>query len=481
MQLFFYFTGPMSLMPHIIKLSLISTCFFAIFLLPSDFIPIANITQEQQRVLAVFLMATMLWVSEAVPAYATSLLILGLLSITVSDTSPFFLREGLDPETMLSYRDILSSLAAPVVVLFLGGFFIAIAATKYKLDINLARVLLKPVGSAYHKVMLGLMAITAFFSMFMSNTATTAMMLTLLTPLLAHVDTKDNGVKAMILAVPIAANIGGIGTPIGTPPNAIAFRYLTGEYAITFGQWMLFAIPMAVALVLLAWVILRKLYPGNIKELAVKIDSTFERSPKAYLVYATTAATVLLWTTSNLHGVNSYTVALLPVIVFSLSGIINTNDIRQINWDVLWLIAGGIALGYALEKSGLARAVVETIPFDAMGTFTVLFLMAVVSMVMATFMSNTATANLLMPIAVSVATVLSGLENYGGISLMVICVALSASMGMALPISTPPNALAHATGMVNSRDFIKTGKFISTIGVVIIFSVITLLGILGYF
>lgn len=119
--------------------------------------------------------------------------------------------------------------------------------------------MLKPIGSDYKKVMLGLMGITAFFSMFMSNTATTAIMFTLLTPLLANIDTTDNGVKGIILAAPNAANIGGIGTPIGTPPNAIAFRYLTAEHAITFGEWMLFAIPMAVGLIMVAWVLLRKL------------------------------------------------------------------------------------------------------------------------------------------------------------------------------------------------------------------------------
>ncbi|WP_299735453.1 SLC13 family permease [uncultured Endozoicomonas sp.] len=184
-------------MPPVIKLLLITATFLGLFFLPPEFIPIAGISIEQQRVLAIFIVATLLWVSEAVPAYATSLLILGMLSITVSNTSPYFLRAALDPESMLSYKEILSSLAAPVVVLFLGGFFIAIAATKYKLDINLARVLLKPIGRDYKKVMLGLMAITAFFSMFMSNTATTAMMLTLLTPLLADVDTKDNGAKGV--------------------------------------------------------------------------------------------------------------------------------------------------------------------------------------------------------------------------------------------------------------------------------------------
>lgn len=463
------------------KLVLIAFVFIVLFFLPISFIPIDGVNPSSQRVLAIFVLATLLWVSEAVPAYATSLLILGLLILTASDSSPFILRASLPPEAILSYREIMASLAAPVVVLFLGGFFIAIAATKYKLDINLARILLKPIGSDYKMVMLALMGITAVFSMFMSNTATTAMMLTLLAPILHNINSSDLGTKGLIMAVPVAANIGGTGTPIGTPPNAIAFRYLTGEYSVTFGEWMMFAIPMAMGLILLAWVILRKLYPTGINEISVKIDSTFETSQKAYLVYGTIAATILLWVTSNLHGVNSNSVALLPVIVFSLSGIINTNDIKQINWDVLWLIAGGIALGYGLEKSGLASAFVHSIPFDALSPFIVLLLMSVVAMFMATFLSNTATANLLMPIAVSIATSLDSFDPYGGLSMMVICVALSASMGMSLPISTPPNALAHATGLVKSHDFIKSGRIISPLGVLIIFTLIMALGVTGYF
>ena len=463
------------------KLALIGTLFLILFFIPVEMIPISGITVSGQRVMAIFVLATLLWVTELVPAYATSLTILGLLCIATSNSAPFLLKEALEPEYMLSYSQIMSSLAAPVVILFMGGFFIAIAATKYKLDINMARVLLQPIGSDYAKVMLGLMGITAIFSMFMSNTATTAMMLTLLTPLLKSMDHSDLGVKGMIMSVPIAANVGGIGTPIGTPPNAIAFRYLTGEYSMSFGNWMLFAIPLAAILIMISWVLLRRAYPTGIDEINLEIDSEFEQSRDAYIVYGTTAATILLWITSSLHGVNSYTVALLPVIVFSLCGIITTEDIKQINWDVLWLIAGGIALGYGLEQSGLASAVVHSIPFDSMGIVVVLFMLSIVAMVMATFMSNTATANLLMPIAVSIATVLSGLEAYGGLSVVVICVALSASMGMSLPISTPPNALAHATGMVGSKDFIKMGKFVSTIGVLMIFACVVALGSIGYF
>ena len=244
---------------------------------------------------------------------------------------------------------------------------------------------------------------------------------------------------------------------------------------------MLFAIPMAMGLILVAWILLRKLYPTGIKEISVQIESSFNTSAKACIVYITLRSYGAVMGNFQYPRHQSYTVALLPVITFSLTGIINTSDIKQINWDVLWLIAGGIALGYGLEKSGLARAFVQSIPFDALGTFVVLFMMAIVAMVMATFMSNTATANLLMPIAVSIATAMSGFDAYGGLSMMVICVALSASMGMSLPISTPPNALAHATGLVNSRDFIRTGRIISPIGVITIFSVVIALGLAGYF
>ena len=460
---------------------MIVSVFLLLLSLPQGFIPLPGLTLAGQRVLAIFALAVMLWVSEIVPAYSTSLLIIGLLILGTTGSSPSFIREALPAEELLSYKAILSCLAAPVVILFLGGFFIAIASTKYRLDINIARVILKPIGTDFRRLQFGLMALTAFFSMFMSNTATTAMMLTLLTPLLKNADRTDLSVKGMILAVPIAANIGGIGTPIGTPPNAIAFRYLTGELGVSFGDWMMFAIPLAVVLVMFAWWLLGMVFRGNTKTLEIDIDSTFERTPKAFLVYATIALTIILWVTSSLHGINSYTVALLPVIVFTLSGIVNTEDLKEINWGVLWLISGGIALGYALDKTGLARSLVSSVPLEGFSALAVLFVLACISSVMATFMSNTATANLLMPIAATIAGTLHGLDSLGGVTLVVITVALSASMGMSLPISTPPNALAHATGMVQSKDFIRAGKFVTPAGVVAIFGTVVALGTLGYF
>ena len=123
-------------------------------------------------------------------------------------------------------KSIFGTFADPIIILFLGGFFLADAATKFRLDVNLARVLLKPFGTNPKYVLLGLMSVTAVFSMFMSNTATAAMMLALLTPVLALFKPEDRGRAAFALCIPIGANVGGIGTPIGTPPNAIALKYM---------------------------------------------------------------------------------------------------------------------------------------------------------------------------------------------------------------------------------------------------------------
>ena len=150
--------------------------------------------------------------------------------------------------TLIDYKDIIGTFASPIIILFLGGFFLAMAATKYRLDQNLAKLLLKPFGENPKMVMMGLMIITAIFSMFMSNTATTAMMLSILMPVLAVFLPGDSGKIGFTFAIPVAANIGGIGTPIGTPPNAVALKYLTGDHLITFGQWMIFAVPYVIAL-----------------------------------------------------------------------------------------------------------------------------------------------------------------------------------------------------------------------------------------
>ncbi|MDN3679743.1 SLC13 family permease [Vibrio tapetis subsp. quintayensis] len=454
-----------------------------ILLMPLSAFPFEGITIIQQRVIAIFLLAALCWVFEPIPIYATSVVIIVLELLLLSDKGLIFFRYAQDEAhfgNLLKYSDIMATFASPIIMLFLGGFFLAMAATKYRLDVNLARVLLRPFGSQPKYVMLGLMLITGIFSMFMSNTATTAMMLSILTPVIAVFGPKDPGRIAFALCVPVAANIGGIGTPIGTPPNAIALKYLVGDNLITFGEWMVFGVPFVIVMMALAWFLIKHLYPAQQQNIDLNIKGKFLKTPKAITVYIVFAGTILLWLMGSSHGMNSYTVALIPVAIFSLTGIINKEDLKKISWDVLWLVSGGIALGLALDKTGLARLVVHSIPFDAYSPYVVLFGAAFLCLLMANFMSHTATANLLMPIMAALGASMVSLAPLGGEMTLILVVTFAASLGMSLPISTPPNALAHATGNVESSQMARVGIVLGVVGVLLSFVMVWVLHSVGH-
>lgn len=454
-----------------------------ILLMPLSAFPFDGLTIIQQRVIAIFLLAALLWVFEPIPIYATSvvIIVLELLMLSNKGLILFRLNES-QPEfgQLLKYSDIMATFASPIIMLFLGGFFLAMAATKYRLDVNLARVLLKPFGQNPKYVMLGLMLITGVFSMFMSNTATTAMMLSILAPVIAVFGPKDPGRIAFALCIPVAANIGGIGTPIGTPPNAIALKYLVGDNLITFGEWMAFGVPFVVVMMALSWFLICSLYKADQQRIELTIKGKFLKTPKALVVYITFAATILLWLVGDLHGMNSYTVALIPVAVFSVTGIISKEDLKKISWDVLWLVSGGIALGLALDKTGLAALVVHSIPFGDFSPYVVLFGAALLCLLMANFMSHTATANLLMPIMAALGASMTSLSALGGEVTLILVVTFAASLGMSLPISTPPNALAHATGYVQSNQMARVGIVLGLVGVLLSFVMVAALNVVGF-
>ncbi|CCN49314.1 putative SODIUM/DICARBOXYLATE COTRANSPORTER [Vibrio nigripulchritudo MADA3029] len=454
-----------------------------VLIMPLSAFPFEGMTILQQRVVAIFLLAALCWVLEPIPIYATSVVIIVLELLLLSDKGLIFFRlDAGQPHfgELLKYSDIMATFASPIIMLFLGGFFLAMAATKYRLDVNLARVLLKPFGSNPKNVMLGLMLITGVFSMFMSNTATTAMMLSILAPVIAVFGLNDPGRIAFALSIPVAANIGGIGTPIGTPPNAIALKYLSGENMISFGEWMTFGVPFVIVMMALAWVLIGRLYPADEQHINLKIKGKFLKTPKAITVYIVFALTILLWLMGSAHGMNSYTVALIPVAVFSLTGIINKEDLKKISWDVLWLVSGGIALGLALDKTGLASLVVHSIPFDSFSPYIVLLGAAFLCLLMANFMSHTATANLLMPIMAALGTSMATLAPLGGEVTLILVVTFAASLGMSLPISTPPNALAHATGNVATNQMAKVGVILGLVGVVLSFVLVWVLNLSGF-
>ena len=393
----------------------------------------------------------------------------------------------LELTNLTQQKSIFATFADPIIILFLGGFFLADAATKFRLDINLARVLLKPFGTNPKYVLLGLMSVTALFSMFMSNTATAAMMLALLTPVLALFKPEDRGRAAFALCIPIGANVGGIGTPIGTPPNAIALKFMQENgWNVTFGDWMMFGIPFVVIMLLIGWVILIKMFPIDQKalDLAKEMKGKFMTTPKAWVVYITFIVTILLWVVpKQYHGLDANSVAIIPIAVFSVTGVITAKDLRAMSWDVLWLVAGGFALGVALGETKLANDLINSIPFAEWDSLALIVGSSLICLFMATFMSHTATAALLMPIMASVAAgmVAGGSMDAPGAIGLLVTIAFASSLGMALPISTPPNAMAYATGHIEQKGMAISGTILCLIGLALSIGLMYLLGAVGFF
>ena len=470
---------------QIIKLALATILFFVLWFLPTTTLGLPNISVVEHRVIAIFILALVLWFTEAIPSWTTSILIVVVLLLTCSDQAIILLQEG-GKEAFkgiaLSHKTIMGSFADPTIMLFLGGFVIAIMASKMGIDAQLARVLLAPFGKKSKIVLLGFLLVTGVFSMFISNTATAAMMLTFMAPILRQLPADDKGRTALILAIPIGANIGGMGTPVGTPPNAIALKYLneTLGFNIGFFDWAIIMMPFAIFLLLFAWFILTKIFPFKNEEIHLKIEGETAKGPQLTISYITIALTILLWLTDKVTGINANTVAMIPIAIFCVSGLFGKNDLKEIDWDVIWLVAGGFALGTALDKSGLAKHLVEAIPFAEWSPLVVIIGAGLLCWFFSNIISNTATAALIIPVMVAVGTGMgSVLEPFGGILTLILGVTLAASLAMILPVSTPPNAIAFSTGMVDVKNMRTMGVIMGVVGLILAFTMLIIIGKAG--
>ncbi|EJX01752.1 transporter, divalent anion:Na+ symporter (DASS) family protein [gut metagenome] len=471
-------------MARCIKLAIAMTVALVLWFLPIDSYGIEGLTIIEQRLISIFIFATLMWIFEAIPAWTTSVLIVVLLLLSVSDSSLWLFTENIPAEELgkvVKYKSIMHCFADPIIMLFIGGFILAIAATKSGLDVLLARVMLQPFGTQSRYVLLGFILVTAVFSMFLSNTATAAMMLTFLTPVLKALPADGKGKIGLAMAIPVAANIGGMGTPIGTPPNAIALKYLNDPEGLNlnigFGEWMSFMLPYTIVVLFIAWFILLRLFPFKQKNIELKIEGKAKKDWRSIVVYITFAITVLLWMFDKFTGVNSNVVAMIPVAVFCVTDIITKRDLEEISWSVLWMVAGGFALGVALQETGLAKHMIEAIPFDTWPPVLMIVGSGLICYTMANFISHTATAALLVPIlAIAGSSMRENLSSLGGVETLLIGVAIGSSLAMILPISTPPNALAHATGMIEQKDMEKVGIIMGVIGLVLGYSMLVILG-----
>ena len=485
---YFSFCGHPMNVKRCVSFLIVCLITFALALVPTSFFGVDSQTLEpiftltQQRVIAIFVFTALMWILEVIPTWTTSVVAIVAILLTTSNKGLAFLITKENVGSLTHYKDIMAAFADPVIMLFLGGFVLAFAATKVGLDVQLAKVMLKPFGKNPKTVLLGVLLVIGVFSMFMSNTATAAMMLTFLTPVLATLPKDGGGRISLALAIPIAANIGGMGTPIGTPPNAIALGALNeAGFEINFLDWMLRMVPFVLVMLLIAWVLLMKLYPFKAKTIELKIEPGDVRATpfQKYVVWVTFAFTIILWVFESVFKVNSNIVAMIPFAVFSATGILKARDLDKINWSVLWMVAGGFALGTALNQTGLAANLIKHIPFTDWNAIVVMLVGGLICYFLSNFISNSASANLVVPILIVVGTAMKGIPSFealGGVPAMIIGVAIAASLAMCLPVSTPPNALAHSTGMITTRQMTTVGIIMGVIGLTLGYLMLIFIG-----
>ena len=470
-------------MKNKIALGIVLALTIFLWAVPTEFFGIEGLTPVMQRTIAIFVFTALMWIVEVIPTWTTSVVSMVIMLLTISNKGlGFMIYDGAG--TMVDYKSIMAAFADPVIMLFLGGFVLAIAASKVGLDVAIARFLLKPFKKPKW-VLLAFLLIIGFFSMFMSNTATAAMMLTFLAPVLATLPKDEKGKIGLALAIPIAANLGGMGTPIGTPPNAIALGALQNAgIEIDFLSWMIRMVPYVLIMLFLAWVLLLLMFPFKTDRIELNIEGNSNASKRDKIIVSITfVITILLWMLEGVLGISSNIVALIPFAVFTATGVFSRDDLKEIDWSVLWMVAGGFALGTALNKTGLAAALINAVPFASWNLLVVMIAGGLICWILSNFISNSAAANLIVPILAVVGTALlddptasSSFIALGGLKSLIVGVAMCASLAMILPISTPPNALAHSTGIINTKQMAIVGVVVGVAGIVLAYLMLVLIG-----
>lgn len=418
----------------------------------------ASFTKVQNYVLFLLFFAISLWVTEAIPPFSVSILIVGFLVFVMGKSEAY---------DAIQY---LQTWSDSVIWLFLGGFFLAEAMKKTKLDLLLLKAVLPKFGNNPVYVLWGLMLVTAIMSMLMSNTATTAMMIATISPLFTRLNESSNLSKALLLGIP-AASVGGMGTIIGSAPNAIAVGALEKlGHPISFLEWMMVGTPLALILLFIFWRVLVKKYEINKTE---SLDFSFlQETPAIHsnrveflhkiIVLVILAVTLFCWLMSKWIGIPVAAASGIPIVGLTITGVLSEKDIRQLPWDTLMLVAGGLALGLAIEEQRIAAHFVEQISHIQVSFIMLLSLFGFITVILSNFMSNTAATTILIPMGVSLLAMVGGNDIHPMILPLVI--GLSASCALFLPVSTPPNAIAFSTGLIKQSEFRLGGVIIGFLG-----------------
>ena len=448
-----------------------------------EYQPLVN----SRSAVTILTVVAILWFSEGISLVATSLLIPVLIILTDIRT----------PQTALApFFD-------PAVALIFGGFLIGRALTKYELDKRLALLILSRGEGSGSGLILTVMGVTAFLSMWISNTASAAIMIPIALAVISRirsVDVRDKYGKALVLGVAYSATLGGVASLVGSPPNPLAATYINSFLGIEFSfmSWIPFGLPVVLIMlpIVWRWLIFRFKLPKGIDEMSELKEISYKEYLKLgpmpieqKLVVIIFISTIALWFTEKLpdfiansigwsgHGISSSVVALIGGLSLMILRLLDEKDVSTgISWSSLLILGSGIALGGAMIDTGLSSFIAHQMSgLGIFPSFLVIIIIGVIAVLVTMVASNTGAAVILIPIAIPLATGL-GIDPL----LIVMVIAIAVSMDFALPTGTPPSTIAYSTGKVEMKEMVTTGLFVDLIAILVVTIVVVWLwGLFG--
>lgn len=418
--------------------------------------------------LGLLLAVSLLWLTEAVPLAAAALLVPIVIVVFGLGGATYSLECFFDP----------------VIALFMAGFLIAAAMKKTGFDELIALRIVAWSSSNPKMLMLSMMTLTAFMSMWMSNTASATVMIPIAIAVVSRIDAKDTSYKkSLILGIAYSATLGGIGSAIGTPANPLAIGMLNTvlDIEVSFTDWMWFGIPTVIVMIPLVWFYLSVRYKHNVTreqvEEAKKVceEKLEEMGP---LNQAQTAVGVIflitmgLWLTQSIHGISASIVAIIGAVLCFMVGILGDKALNNINWNALLTFGGGLALGTLIVDTGVAGWIADHLAFlEGWHPFLVYLVLAFIAVGVSALASNTASAAMLLPIAIPLAVCI-------GVNPIVaaVIISIASSIDFALVIGTPPTMIAYSTGYFKTDEIFKLGIWLDMLGII----VLTILGFLTF-
>jgi len=410
-------------------------------------------TDSQVYVLFLLFFAIGLWITEAIPAFAVSLFIIAFLVYTFGNPN---LNSA--PEKIDRY---VNTFASSVIWLLLGGFFMAAAMTKTGLDKRLLSLTLKMSGTKPTNILIAVMFTTMTFSMLMSYTATTAMVVAAMLPLL-HSLGKSNTSKALLLGISTSAAVGGMGTIIASSTNAVSAGLLEDSgIIIDFFKWLKYGLPITLLLTIICCIVLNRLFIKNAERVSLEFmhkDSggSKESTTQRIIVMAIIIVTVLFWMTTSVHGIKTAAISAIPIVGLTVTSVLTKDDLKHMPWDTLLLVAGGLSLGEAIESTAILDHYTMPLRNMNISPFFMMLILCYIAMLFSNIASNIAAVMLLVPLGM---TLLPAYKAEVAIAL-----ALSSSSCIFLPISTPPNVIVYSTGLLKQKDFRIGGLIVGILG-----------------